>query len=120
MMGSFDGALDQHARGNAICPECFGRMAEGSTLCVVCSNQKLTNKRWNRPVREAARRDRHHRFEASRQAGWSERLLLATLCALPTWEEICDRCPEAVVKYRPEIVIERVWKWASMYTSAEI
>ena len=90
-MGDFQGAIDARTRGDAICPSCNGRMATGSTLCVQCSNQNLTNKRWDRAGREADRRDRNRRYIAALEAGWSEDLLRATLCALPTWCEIGAR-----------------------------
>jgi hypothetical protein len=115
VMGEFVGAVNKYEKGDAVCPGCLGRMAQGSSLCVACSNQRLTDKRWNSEERAAARRDRHRRFEAAVQAGWSVRLLMATLCALPTWCEICARDPFSAIKYRPDVVIQMWWGRVQQY-----
>jgi hypothetical protein len=82
------------------CPACGGLKSTSAQACILCSPRK-------KGKRDAQAMDNHHRFEAAVQAGWNERVLIRMRPHIPSWEQIAERCPEAVVKWHPEIVIER-------------
>jgi len=94
-MGDFVGAHEPKREFQDNCPECGGLKARSSRVCVFC--------RVPRPVQKSEdAMDRHHRWSACLEAGWTMEELIAMRPFLFEWEHI--------VKFAPDVVIKRWWR----------
>lgn len=107
-MGHFEGgSVPQEINRYQVCPGCGRMMSPDAHMCVVCRGVRCSERVTGT---QESKMDNHHRFDAALGAGWTEALLLAALpYTLPTWEEIAERCPEAVMQYHPELVVRKWW-----------
>jgi hypothetical protein len=101
-MGHFIGGQDPKWDHTSTCPGCGGIKMQAAKLCINCTPRRQVQK-------DESVMDNHHRFEAAVQAGWDERVLIRLRPRIPSWEQIAERCPEAVMKRHPELIIERWW-----------
>jgi hypothetical protein len=110
-MGYFEGG-DDPRRWDAYktCPICGGRMSPNAIRCVQCYGRSTAQNNLDRFGLDEQRMDNHHRFEAALLAGWTFVELLVVRPAIPTWEELCARCPEVVLKWHPEMMIQTEWQ----------
>lgn len=99
-MGDFVGGQSPKWDHVDTCPVCGGVKQVAAQTCISCSPRKKVG-------RSRSARDRHRRFEAAVQAGWDEQVLIASRPVIPTWAEIAEVDPEAVIKWHPELIIER-------------
>ncbi len=101
-MGNYVGQRDPQEESSR-CPECGGLKAKAARVCVHCRGPSTQFQRSEEAM------DNHHRFEAALAAGWPFAYLFLVRPNIPSWEEIAACDPGAVVKWHPELVIQRWW-----------
>jgi hypothetical protein len=91
-MGQFIGEHEPK-RGNyrERCPDCGGIKSKRAITCVVCRPVKQVE-------RDAEAMDRHRRWSAALEAGWTEGELIHMRPNIPTWEQILARNPQVIIE----------------------
>jgi len=109
-MGHFDGGeRPPGMEAYLVCPTCGGLMSPNAEHCMKCYSVENNQRQVDRNGLRESKMDNHHRFEAALLAGWSFDYLVRVRPMIPTWEEIAARDPAVVLKWHPEVVIERWW-----------
>lgn len=76
------------------CPECGEPMSPYGERCKKCEGERRTAAAEARL--QAEKMDRHHRFEAAREAGWTYSEIVPNV---PTWEEIGRRDISVLIRW---------------------
>lgn len=91
--------LRQHAY--KLCA-CGNLMSEHAERCVGCNSRRIIEEREGRP-KDAAMMDRHRRWSACIEAGFTTAEMMAMRPFVFEWEQI--------VEFAPGVVIRRVGQW---------
>ena len=96
-MDDFLGAHEpQRPNVQKVCPDCFGLMSSGATLCVACSGAR-SSERQSRG-RDEDTMDRHRRWSACLEAGFTNEEMMAMRPFVFEWKQIVQFAPDVVIR----------------------